>query len=236
MAKSSNYHINFFKPASAFMRDNIKLITGIMVFWALAVFGFHGLMKVIETPTPEPAYIAYQDAWPGIKNNSATTDQKKALAKACLTLTGKYIDLRGNVDIAKLFSSLVMDLIPAAERPQYVETALAADGNKQVDVSAVVAALELNDAPLLARMIPYTLTDPNGGPLSDDAQSRISGIMEKYLIHYQSFLTDTQVFGFPLHYFYTAVLLMIIFCLLCLAYCAKIDKVMVHYGLEADEA
>lgn len=217
------------------MRANIKLITAILIIWVLAVFGFHGLLKALETPTPEPAHTAYTQAWPDIKDNSATTEQKIALARTCLTLTGKYIDLRANPDLRQLFSKLVYDILPESRKTPFLQTAANANVDKEIDAT-VVSALGLTDAPLLSQMIPYTLTEIDGGKLPADVLSRIPAIMDKHLIHYRSVMTDTKVLGFPFHYFYTAVLLMIIFCLLCLIYCAKIDKVMINYGLEPQEA
>ena len=54
--------------------------------------------------------------------------------------------------------------------------------------------------------------------MSDASFDRLEDIMKLYMTHNQSFLTDSKVIGFPFHYFYTAVFLLILFVILCIVY------------------
>ena len=56
--------------------------------------------------------------------------------------------------------------------------------------------------------------------------------MGLYLIHNRSVLTDTKFLGFPFHYFYTAVFLLILFVGLCWLYCIRTDMFHKKYGIE----
>jgi putative solute:sodium symporter small subunit len=59
--------------------------------------------------------------------------------------------------------------------------------------------------------------------------------MEKHLTHNRSVLTDTKFLGFPFHYFYTAVFLLVLFVGLCLVYCRLMDDLSAKYGMEEGE-
>ena len=205
---SSRYDINFFTPHTEFLKDNIRLITISVIVWAIAVFGFQLLLKALETPTPEPAYITYEKVW--AKKDAASVEEKKELAKVYLTLVGKYIALRSNDAVKQGFTDLANDIAPGK------------------DAAAIAKALDV-EGHILAEAIPFALADSAG---SANVETEIPPIMDKYLIHNRSVLTDTKVLGFPLHYLYTAVFLKIFFCLICLTYCIFIDRIMKKHGLE----
>ena len=57
-----------------------------------------------------------------------------------------------------------------------------------------------------------------------EQQALTKEIMDRYLIHNRSVLTDTIFLGFPLHYFYTAVFLLVLFVGLCLGYCLMMER------------
>jgi uncharacterized membrane protein len=227
MEQTATYDINFFKPRTAFLKENVRLITISVLVWAIAVFGFHILLKVIEKPTPEPAYLTYEKVW--AKKQSATVQEQKDLAKVYLTLTGKYIPLRANPAVRAGFSTIVYNLLPERDKLSFFRAA-SGEGEK-VDRQMVAALLGIENG-LLKEAIPFTVGkfDPAGlGGLEE----QIPPIMDKYLIHNRSVLTDTKFFGFPFHYFYTAVFLKVLFCLICLIYCNSMDKIMKNHGLEA---
>jgi putative solute:sodium symporter small subunit len=101
---------------------------------------------------------------------------------------------------------------------------------KLVDKAAAVFDLEMTDP---RRMIlPIEITTKNILSLSDEAKTNLPGIMEKYLVHNQSILTDAKFLGFPFHYFYTAVFLLILFVGLCWLYCVRSDRRNVILGIE----
>jgi putative solute:sodium symporter small subunit len=56
--------------------------------------------------------------------------------------------------------------------------------------------------------------------------------MGLYLIHNRSVLTDTVFLGFPFHYFYTAVFLLVLFVGLCWLFCIRTDMFHKKYGIE----
>ncbi|MBW2100756.1 MAG: DUF4212 domain-containing protein [Deltaproteobacteria bacterium] len=253
MADSKEYEINFFTPKSPFAKDNTKIIAWIVIIWALAVFGFHFLMKAIEKPTPEPAYITYESVWENVKSNTATDIEKKDLAKVYLTLLGKYIELRDNPVLKKALTSTIYDILPAEEKMAFVEATQVLSGNlddfelllnavkkfpegiKQNIIDALGLSNDNGFNNLLANVIPYGLLPFDGAPLDKENMDTIPVLMDKYLIHFQSGLTDTKFLGFPFHYFYTSVFLLVLFCGLCWYYCVAIDKIMDKHGMEKGE-
>lgn len=232
MENTQDYNINFFKPRTPFLKENVRIITISVTIWALAVFGFHFLLKIVETPTPEPSYHAYQKVWSNLEQGTATASDKKEIAKVYLTLIGKYIPLRSNDTIKGLFTATVLDILPADKRQAFTDAAAQAATNTDINTESVVTALGLDDDRILSAVIPYAIT-----PLTSETQKltdpSIPAIMEKHLIHNRSFLTDTQFLGFPFHYFYTGIFLKTLFCLICLGYCKTIDGVMKKYGMES---
>ncbi|MBW2011686.1 MAG: DUF4212 domain-containing protein [Deltaproteobacteria bacterium] len=239
MADSKEYEINFFTPKSPFAKDNTKLIAWIVIIWALAIFGFHFLMKAIEKRTPEPAYVTYESVWENVKSNTATDIEKKDLAKVYLTLLGKYIELRDNVVLKKALTLTIYDILPEYQKPGFIETTRQVVSDKNVNLDNVIEVLDFSDdnkfSKLLVNVVPYGLVPFDGTPLDKESMDMIPNLMEKYLVHFQSGLTDTKFLGFPFHYFYTSVLLLIIFCGLCWYYCVVIDKVMDKHGMEKSE-
>ena len=80
-----------------------------------------------------------------------------------------------------------------------------------------------------AKLIPFAVKsfeDP-----SYDKES-VKEIMAKYLIHNQSFITDAKFLGFPFHYFYTAVFLLILFVGLCWIFCFSTDRLYKKLNIE----
>ena len=107
-----------------------------------------------------------------------------------------------------------------------------ADTNKKVDTGFIEKALELEKSnPAMIAAIPYALTAIEEGDVSM-VSSEIPAIMSRNLIHNQSILTDTIILGFPFHYFYSALFLLVLFVTICVVYCRAIDKVMAKYELE----
>ena len=68
--------------------------------------------------------------------------------------------------------------------------------------------------------------------LSSEEKEKLPQIMNKYLIHNRSVLTDTTFIGFPFHYFYTAVFLLILFVGLCYIYAKKVESLNLQFGIE----
>ncbi|MBF0239756.1 MAG: DUF4212 domain-containing protein [SAR324 cluster bacterium] len=230
----SSYTINFFFPKTEYARDCNRVIASILFIWALAVFGFQFLLKAIETPTPEPAFHTFEQIWGKIKDGTATVEEKKDIAKVYLTLQGKYIPLRNHEILRKTLTSTIYEILPESQRDAFVMITQEAATNKKINTDSIVEALGLSKDDFLIQVIPYGITPFNGEKPDAKMLESIPPLMNKYLVHNQSVLTDTKFLGFPFHYFYTAVFLLILFCGLCCYYCLVIDKIMKKYGLEKD--
>ncbi len=234
MDGTTNYDINFFKPRTAFLKENVRIITICITIWAVCVFGFHIFMKVIEKRTPEPGYITYEQVYPKLTDGTATAEDKVEIAKVYLGLIGKSIALQKNDVLKGAFTAAVHDALPSTEKEAFKAATLTETTDKGVaNVANVVKALGLEDDIVLKGVVPFALVPMEGTALSMTAPE-IPAIMEKYLIHFQSFLTDTKLFGFPFHYFYSAVFLLTLFNLICLVYCFVIDGVMKKHGMESE--
>jgi len=80
--------------------------------------------------------------------------------------------------------------------------------------------------------LPYELRmDAITNPQMPD-QAKLDGIMKLYLTHNQSFLTGFRFLGFPFHYFYTAVFLLILFVGLCIIYAYRIEHLHRKFQME----
>jgi putative solute:sodium symporter small subunit len=118
-----------------------------------------------------------------------------------------------------------MEATSSITDPKYVSTKneLGIRGSQIValsafDVRSKVLAIELKSGAM--------------GDLSVNSKEMIPDIMAKYLIHNQSFLTDFSFLGFPFHYFYTAIFLLVLFVALCWIYCIRIDRRNRILGIE----
>ncbi len=63
-------------------------------------------------------------------------------------------------------------------------------------------------------------------------KEKLDRLMNLYLTHNQSFLTDRRFLGFPFHYFYTAVFLLALFIGLCILYAYRVQHLNRVYGIE----
>lgn len=231
MENGTQYDINFFRPHTPFLKEATRLVTIGLTIWFLAVYGFHTLMKIIEKPTPEAGYLVYEKVYPKLTAGTATATEKADIARVYLGLIGKSLDLQKNDALKTAFSATVFSLLSSQEQDMLSAAATKLATDKTIDLSYVAEALNIKDNKPLYDVVPYALI-----PLTAGAQGMISpeipGIMDKYLIHNQSVLTDTIFLGFPFHYFYSALFLLTLFVLICLVYCKAIDKVMKKYELE----
>lgn len=247
MSESSNgYHISFFKPTTPQALANRNLTIWLVLIWAVAIFGFHFLMRAIEKPTPEPAYVAFQEAWTNIEAGTAGTTDYQEFGQSMLSVLGKAVspDHRKGLGEAMSWSvymltedSLKADLINKIKDFEALKGNV--DNIADKDYIAAKQALSGELSPVLnlsfmdirSQLLPIELTSANIEGLSDLVKTHLPGIMAKYLIHNQSVLTDTIFLGFPFHYFYTAVFLLILFVGLCWLYCVRIDKINAKFNI-----
>lgn len=231
MEVSSKYDINFFTPHTPFLKDATRLIWIGMLIWFFATYGFHFLLKAIETPTPEAGYVTYEKVYPKLTQGTATQEELVEISKVYLTLIGKAVALQKNDALKNAFSSTVYSLLPEDQKAQLQAAASEAATNKGLDVTFISKALGVDDNAAMKAAVPYALAPVDAGSLAMTSPE-IPALMSKFLIHNQSVLTDTIVLGFPFHYLYSALFLLTLFVVICLVYCKAIDKVMKKYDLE----
>lgn len=229
MEESMSYNVNFFKPSTPFLKENIRAIVIGLTIWGVMTYGFQILLKIMETPTPEATYVAFQQAAPKLADGTASAEEKVAAANTYLALLGKSAALLKNDTLKTAFTSTVYNLLSDAEKG----TLLAAAADKKADMGFINTALGISGNKAMMAVVPYGLiaVAPDKMVMTDPS---LKPIMDKFFIHNQSVLTDTIVFGFPFHYLYTALILLTSFVLICLVYCQVIDKMMKKYEMESE--
>ena len=120
--KTENYNISFFKPTTVLAKRNRNLILMLVIVWAVAIFGFQILLRIIEKPTPEEALIAYNGVWDDVKSGSANIEQKTECIKSMLSVVGKgYINPEHSDILKKSISWLSYELAPVENKIAFIE-------------------------------------------------------------------------------------------------------------------
>ncbi len=88
---------------------------------------------------------------------------------------------------------------------------------------------------LMRSMLPTYVEDVLSSVQSDQVKEELPGVMELYLVHNQSALTDARFLGFPFHYWYTAQFLLILFVVLCLVYAKMLDHANKKFNFKEEE-
>ncbi len=70
--KNNSYHISFFKPTTEQAKANRNMVVWLICVWAVAIFGFQILLRIIEKPTPEAAFITFAEVWENVKSEKLT--------------------------------------------------------------------------------------------------------------------------------------------------------------------
>ena len=89
MEEQKDYRVNFFKPTTPFTRTNRNLVITLVLIWAIAVFGFQTLLRILEKPTPEKALITFERVWGNVESGVASTEEKIEFANSVLMVLGK---------------------------------------------------------------------------------------------------------------------------------------------------
>jgi len=240
MNQENDYRISFFKPTTARAKVNRNIVLWLISIWALAVFGFHFLLRAIEKPTPEPELVEFREVWGAIETGDASIDELKKFVLSTLHVAGKVFIAPNHR--AALDDGITWALWQIATSPQQTALSEALYEFKEAEKNAklvtdegyvqakrklqslVVSILEINPDLAVAQILPLELTLDGMDSFNEKNKEIIEEAMPLYTIHNRSVLTDTIFLGFPFHYFYTAVLLLIIFIGICWIYCYKIDK------------
>jgi len=218
----SQFDVNFFKPRAEHARTNMKVVTSMLVLWAVAVFGFQVLLIFTCKPKSEDALAAFEASWPKVQDQTATREETQAFARATLMVLGKNIILK-DADRAVLknaLSAAVKGLDPEAAASDAAAEAigLGADGFD----------------PLLKDILASSLVPVESARVGAEDQQALPRIMSFYLTHNRSDLTDTTFLGFPFHYWYTAQFLLILFVGLCWLFCFLTDRLNRKHNLETE--
>lgn len=216
MTEKPNIEVNFFKPKSEAAKANTRLISILIIIWAVTVFGFQFLLIGLGKPVEEQTLTDFRVLWPKVQSSPAESDLQ-SFARVLLTTLGKNTTITED-DRAVMREALgitVHRLDPESE------TADAAADK--------IGLTNSGFDPLLRDQLRFHYKSDSS---SYETLSSLPGVMEKYLIHNRSFLTDASFLGFPLHYFYTAQFLLILFIVLCIVYAKAADKINTRLGIE----
>ncbi len=232
MEESKSYNVNFFKPSTPFLKENIRAIVIGLVVWGVVTYGFQILLKIMETPTPEASYVEFQQIAPKLADGSASAEEMVTGANFYLAMLGKSAALLKNEQLKTAFTSTAYNVLAGADQQMLIDTAAKAGSGEAMDVGFINTALGITDNKAMMAVVPFALTavTPDKMVMFDPATKPL---MDKFFIHNQSVLTDTIVFGFPFHYFFTALVTLVTFVLICLVYCQVIDKLMKKHGMES---
>ena len=247
-SQENGYHISFFKPTTEIARLNRNIIVFLVCIWTVAIFGFQIALKVLEKPTPEPAYLAFEQVWNQVRDGNATEAEIQVFAQTALSVLGKnFIDpahrkaldnglsrsvflLAGPEEGVRIkekvaeFEILKSRIVNITD-PEYVRA------DKELE-SMVVPILGLSQKDIRSTLISIEISSFMMDELSEESRETIPAAMSLYLIHPQSFLTDGRFLGFPFHYFYTSIFLLVLFVGLCWLYCIRTDRRDAKLGIK----
>lgn len=245
---NEEYRFSFFKPTTKEARVNRNLTVILVTVWAVCIFGFHFVLKFIEEQVPEEAYVQYESVWDNVKEGKANVQEKQTFVASVLSVLGKVtLNPADRPALDNAVSATVYSLYPdslrsdfktkvgAFEKQRAELTSLKDEAYKQAKIEMikeVAPVVGLKTHTIKAKLLPLELNTALMEEFTDASKVNVPNIMSKYLIHNRSVLTDTKFLGFPFHYFYTAVFLLILFVGLCWVYCRRIDQVNKQLGIE----
>ena len=246
MESPDEYNFSLFKPRNLHGRKNRNVILAMLLIWAVAVFGFQILLRVIEKPTPEKVLADFNSVWPEAITKDLTSVNYKTLLNSLILVKGKNtVNPDDQKILSESMSIITFGVIPDSlksaalgkiSKIKMLKSQIAQTKSQEfLDIKSSILELErdlskitapftgLTPGSLEEKIITASLTDKCPATLSDISLSRLPEIMKLYLTHNQSFLTDTIFLGFPFHYFYTAIFLLILFIGLCIIYNVLIE-------------
>ena len=247
-SNNNDYHISFFKPTTESARHNRNMVVQFVLIWAVAIFGFQILLRIIQKPTPEPAYLVFQNEWPAFLEGQHTAEGLKSISQSALMVLGKVNIAQDHMAaLDNLISFAAYNIADRMQKSELLEklSEFESVALATTDITSETYANSKNKLiPLLNSLYGLNPNDVRGkiaavdikssmmDKISDENIELIEEAMSFYLIHNRSFLTDTKFLGFPFHYFYTAVFLLILFVGLCWMYCMRTDMYNKRYSIE----
>ncbi len=234
-----DYHVSFFKPKTRRTLKNRNMVLWLVIVWATAVFGFQILLRVIEKPVPEPAYNTFVSVWDNVKADNASVEELKDFANSLSFVIGKvYIKEEYKPALSNAFSWSVFEVADDEKDELYnvlkdfkkaqAETDDILNPNyiksKKTLEDYIAQLLDIPDNDARKPILPFSMSLQKKDSYSAENMELTEEVMSMYLIHNRSVLTDTIFLGFPFHYFFTAVFLLVLFIGLCLTYCIITDR------------
>lgn len=238
--ETNGYHISLFKPTTERARFNRNLIVWLASIWFVAIFGFQIALRVFQKPTPEPSFIAFENVWENVSDGTASEAEYQQFAFSALSVLGKVaIGADERLVLDNAVSHSLFMIYPDSMK-EFLTEEIATFEKLKSEITDIgdetylaekirlkklfSPKLGLDKSDIRTDVLPLELSAVNINLLTDETVNKLPSIMGKYLVHNQSFLTDAKFLGFPFHYFYTAVFLLILFVGLCLVYCLRIDR------------
>ncbi len=237
--QTEDYKISFFRPTTQRALVNRNLTIKLFLLWAVAIFGFQVLLKIVEKPVQEEALLRFTPAWENVLAGEAIEQDYKIAGQSMVQAMGKitmspdnYASLRDGVGWMlhevcsdEVFAVIQQDVQTVNALREQITTLQDSDyqAAKEAVIARAAPALGIDQGSLLAQLLSIGLSNDMAG-ISDENKQRIPEIMQLHMTHNRSFLTDTIFLGFPFHYFYNAVLLLVFFIGLCWYYCYRIDR------------
>ncbi len=237
--QTEDYKISFFRPTTQRALVNRNLTIKLFLLWAFAIFGFQVLLKLVEKPVPEEALLRFMPAWEKVLSGEAVAHDYQVAGQSMVQAMGKVTLGPVNYDVLRdgvgwmlyhvcsddEFAGIQLDVQAVNSLRDQITILRDSDylAAKEVVIARAAPALDIDEGSILAQLLSIGLSNDMAG-ISEESKQRIPEIMQLYMTHNRSFLTDTVFLGFPFHYFYTAVLLLVFFIALCWYYCYRIDR------------
>lgn len=241
MESSENFDFSIFKPRNVHGKKNRNVIFSMLLIWAVAVFGFQFLLRAIEKPVQEEALVTFEKLWPSVKEGRLSSDDAKNFLNSLVMARGKgTLKADEQKVLSEAISTFTSQLLPPDLKPvlagnlteigslrlklQSVKDQEYLDAKKRITelsnsiVEITAPYTGIKKGSLEAGIFTFSLNNEYPGSMNDESFDGLAGTMKLYMTHNRSFLTDTKLLGFPFHYFYTAVFLLILFIGLCIVY------------------
>ena len=241
MSENNQFHISFFRPTTERAKKNRNKVLVLLIIWGFGVFGFQILLRVLENPTPEPVLIEFNEVWTQVKSDQATEAELQVFAKSVLQVAGKvFIDPQHRKALDNGITWATMQLADSAQQTAIMDALISfekiaediealSDENyvtaKNNLTALAIVPLKLQPNDLLTKILPMELRSEMAYELTKENEEIIEEAVPLYTTHNRSVLTDTIFLGFPFHYFYTAVFLLIMFIGICWFYSFTTDKI-----------
>ncbi|MDA3910992.1 MAG: DUF4212 domain-containing protein [Bacteroidales bacterium] len=245
---NQEYRISFFKPSNPQTTANRNMVLWLLLIWTVAIFGFHVVLKLIEEPTPEPILLSYQEVSQNVYQGNASLNEMQTFAKVPLQVLSKvFIVPEERIELQNALNWAIFQIADDEEKDalkaeianfkaieEKTTDILAQDYQQaKIELMAVAAPmLGLSDRDVRTKILPLELNTEYPQNMSEENIAQLETVLNKYLIHNESVLTNMTVLGFPFHYFYTAVFLLILFVVLCWIYCVRTDVLNKKYGID----